>query len=132
MRGANVVAAWLARHGSGRALGTDLLVLTTVGRRTGERRRVPVVGVDGGDGTWLVVGSANGDARHPAWYLNLAADPHAVVEVGRRVVDVVATELEGNERAEAWRRIVAAAPQFGAYGARTDRRIPVVRLTPVA
>ena len=132
MRAANVVASWLTRRSRGTAMGMNLLVLTTVGRRTGERRSTPVVRFDGGGGTWLVVASANGDAKHPAWYLNLAADPHAVVEVGGRRVEVVASELEGVEREDAWRRIVAAASQFGKYETRTDRRIPVVRLTPVA
>lgn len=132
MRAANAVASWLTRRSGGRAMGMNLLVLTTVGRRTGERRSAPVVRFDGGAGTWLVVASANGDVKHPAWYLNLAADPHGVVEVGGRRVEVVAAELEGAEREDAWRRIVAAAPQFGKYESKTDRRIPVVRLTPVA
>jgi deazaflavin-dependent oxidoreductase (nitroreductase family) len=132
MRAVNALAGWWTRRSRGRAMGMDLLLLGTVGRRSGELRWVPVARFDEADGSWLVVASANGDARHPAWYLNLAANPRAVVRLGRRTVDVSATELDGAEREDAWRRIVAQVSQFARYAERTDRRIPVVRLVDVA
>jgi deazaflavin-dependent oxidoreductase (nitroreductase family) len=82
-------------------------------------------------GTWLVVATALGSARHPVWYLNLANHSDDVwVEVDHRRLQVRAESLTGLERDEAWRRIVAAAPRFGAYEQQTDRVIPVVRLIP--
>ena len=80
---------------------------------------------------WLVVASLAGAARHPAWLINLAKHPDKVwVEVGRDRYKVRPEILRGEERAEAWRRIVAVAPGYGPYEQMTDREIPVVRLTP--
>jgi deazaflavin-dependent oxidoreductase (nitroreductase family) len=106
------------------------LILTTVGSRSGEERLASLRRFDDGDGRWLVVGSAGGAAKHPAWTRNLAANPDkAWVEVGRDRVKVTPELLEGEERATAWRRIVAEAPQFGGYLEKTDRELPVIRLT---
>lgn len=112
--------------------GVPFLLLETVGARTGKRRRALVPRFqDTRQGTWLVAASALGSARHPDWYFNLAQQPDEVwVEVDQRRLKVRAESLSGLERDEAWRRIVAAAPRFGAYVQQTDRVIPVVRLTP--
>ena len=81
-------------------------------------------------GGWLVVAALAGAARHPSWFINLAKNPDSVwVEVGRDRYQVRPDLLRGEERAAAWERIVAAAPGFGAYQSKTDREIPVVRLT---
>jgi deazaflavin-dependent oxidoreductase (nitroreductase family) len=108
------------------------LLLETVGARTGKRRRALLPWFeDTRPRTWLVTATALGAARHPAWYFNLANDPDDVwVEVDHRRLKVRAESLTGIERDEAWRRIVAAAPRFGAYLEKTDRVIPIVRLTP--
>ena len=114
-------------------MGMDVLVLHTVGRRSGQPRAHPVARFPGPGGSWHVVASAGGAARNPDWYLNLAAHPdQASVEIGGRTIPVTAEELQGAERAEAWAAIVAAAPRFGDYETRTDREIPVIRLTPRA
>ena len=112
--------------------GVPFLLLETVGARTGKRRRALLPRFqDTRPGTWLVTATALGSARHPAWYFNLANDPDDVwVEVDHRRLKVRAESLTGVESDEAWRRIVAAAPRFGAYRQKTDRVIPVVRLTP--
>lgn len=129
----NRVVARVLRRTGGRVMGIDMLVLTTVGRRTGEERRSPLSSFPGPDGTWLIVASANGAAANPAWYHNLAAHPDRVrAEVGGRSTPVVATQLTGGERAQAWRDIVAAGPRFAQYQRRTDRELPVIRLTPVS
>jgi deazaflavin-dependent oxidoreductase (nitroreductase family) len=105
------------------------LVLTTTGRKSGVTRETPVAWFPGPDGAWLIVASAAGSARHPAWYLNLAAHPEQVtIEVGGRKVAVTAEELHGADRDEAWRQIVAAQARFGSYQQRTDRLLPVIRL----
>jgi deazaflavin-dependent oxidoreductase (nitroreductase family) len=117
-----------------RIMGAPLLLLTTVGARTGRRRRATLAWFPDGDDAWLVVASAAGAARHPAWYTNMARNPDQVwIEVGgRRQLRVRPESLRGAERAEAWRRIVARAPGYGAYQEKTDRVIPVVRLRPAA
>lgn len=110
-------------------LGFNALVLTTVGRRTGVARTTPVGWFPGKDGTWLVVASAAGAPRNPDWYYNLAANPDKVkVEVPGRKVDVVAEQLHGVEREEAWRQITEASQQFARYQQVTDRELPIIRL----
>ncbi len=114
-----------------RMQGVPFLVLETVGARTGNRRRALLPRFqDTRQGTWLVTATALGSASHPAWYFNLANDRDDVwVEVDHRRLKVRAESLTGLERDEAWRRIVAAAPRFGAYVQKTDRVFPVVRRT---
>ena len=124
------VVAWLRRR-SGRVLGMQGLVLVTVGRRSGRERATPLGWFDGGNGSWLVVASAAGAARNPAWYLNLAAEPDcARIQVGGWDIPVRAEELHGEERDLAWRTITRAAPRFAAYQGQTDRELPVIRLRP--
>ena len=106
------------------------LLLTTIGAQSGEERTASLRRFDDGDGRWLVAGSAGGSARHPAWLSNLSRNPDRVsVEIGRDRFKVTPELLAGDERAAAWKRIVAEAPQFGGYETRTDREIQVVRLT---
>lgn len=115
-----------------RIQGRPLLQLETVGARSGARRFTNLGRFDDErPGTWLVVASAAGAARHPAWYFNLARRPDdAWVTVDGRRVAVRAESLTGDERARAWLRIVSLAPGYGRYTVATDREIPVVRLTP--
>lgn len=112
--------------------GVPFLLLETVGARTGKRRTALIPRFDDTrKGTWLVAATALGSASHPGWYINLAHHPDDVwVEIDQRRARVRAESLTGFERDQAWRRIVAAAPRFGAYERKTDRIIPVVRLTP--
>jgi deazaflavin-dependent oxidoreductase (nitroreductase family) len=110
--------------------GSNMLILSTIGRKSGELRQTPVRWFPGGEGSWLIVASANGAAGNPAWYFNLAAQPEVTIEVQGRTVQVIATQLAGAERAAAWARITAASPQFAGYERKTDREMPVLRLTP--
>ena len=128
----NRLVAGRVRRGGGKLGGSmDVLVLTTVGRRTGAERQTPVGWFPGDGDGWLVVASAAGAAGNPAWYYNLAAHPDKVqVEVHGRRVAVTAEQLHGAEREQAWAGIVAAAPRFGQYQQKTDRELPVIRLTP--
>jgi len=109
---------------------SEMLVLTTVGRKSGAVRETPVRWFPGGDGSWLIVASANGATKNPAWYYNLAAKPDVTVDVQGRKVDVTATQLAGDERAAAWKQITAAASRFAGYQEKTDRELPILRLTP--
>lgn len=129
LRLVNRMTVGRVRRSRGRSAGMAVLVLRTVGRTSGQRREVPVAWFPGTGDSWLVVASAAGAAKHPAWYLNLAAHPDDVeIDVQGRTVAVTATELHGAERDEAWAQIVAAAPRFASYQEHTDRQLPVVRL----
>jgi deazaflavin-dependent oxidoreductase (nitroreductase family) len=125
---ANKVTMWRTRRAGEKA---NLLVLTTVGKRSGVERQSPVRQFPEPDGDWLIVASAGGAADNPAWYYNIAAHPDQVrIEVGGRTVEVTAEQLHGAEREAAWKRITSEAPNFAAYEGKTDREIPVLRLTP--
>ena len=100
-----LMTAWHRRSGD-KFQGMDLLYLTTVGAKTGQKRHSTVARFADGEDAWLVVASAGGAAHHPAWYHNIAAHPDQVwVEFGGRQMRVQPVQLEGDERAEAWRRI---------------------------
>src|SRR6516164_3815825 len=116
---------------SGKFQDFNALVLTTIGRKTGTERATPVGWFPGPDGSWLIVASAGGAAGNPAWYYNIAAHPDQVqIEVDGQQVAVVAEQLHGAARAEAWQQITAAAPRFAQYQQKTDRELPVIRLVP--
>lgn len=124
----NVMSRRLRRKG-GRAMGVNALVLTTIGAKSGAKRTNPVGWFPGQNGGWLIVASANGAARNPAWYHNIAAHPDEVqVEVEGRTIAVTAEQLHGAERDKAWQQITAAAPRFAQYEQKTDRVLPVIRL----
>jgi deazaflavin-dependent oxidoreductase (nitroreductase family) len=127
----NKVMAGRIRKGGAKFLGFNALVLTTVGRKTGAERVTPVGYFPGPDGSWLIVASAAGAQGNPAWYYNLAAHPDQVqIEVNGRKIPVTAEQLHGTDREQAWQQIVAATPRFAGYQQKTDREIPVIRLTP--
>jgi deazaflavin-dependent oxidoreductase (nitroreductase family) len=125
-----VMRGWHRRSGD-RWQEMDLLYLTTVGAKTGQRRQSALARLADGDGAWLVVASAGGSARHPGWYHNLAAHPDQVwVEFGGQPrLRVTPTQLDGDARAAAWDRLVKAVPRFAGYERATDRALPVIRLT---
>ena len=131
------VMLWLNRlmakriRRSGRAMGFNALVLTTVGRRSGLPRETPVGWFPATDDGWLIVASAAGAARNPAWYYNLAAHPDQVqIHVDGRTTAVTAEELHGAGRDAAWQQITAAVPRFAQYQQKTDRELPIIHLKP--
>lgn len=111
--------------------GEPMILLTTTGRRTGEPRTWPLTGLRAGAG-WAVAASNGGHDHHPAWYLNLVADPNASVREGRRTVAVRARITEGAERDEWYQRFEDYLSNYTAYRQATDRVIPVVLLEPVS
>lgn len=134
---AGLMMRWVNRSAAGRIrrrgkmMGFNALILTTIGARTGAERTNPVGWFPGPDGSWLIVASAAGAARNPAWYHNIAAHPDSVkIEVDGRTVPVSAEQLHGAEREQAWQKITASASRFGQYQRKTDRELPVIRLTP--
>jgi deazaflavin-dependent oxidoreductase (nitroreductase family) len=126
---ARAMTSWHRRSGD-KFMGMDLLYLTTVGAKTGQKRQSTVSRFADGDDAWLVVASAGGSAKNPAWYHNLAAHPDQVwIEFGGQQIPVIAEQLEGDARAQAWQRIATAQPRYAGYEQKTDRTIPIIRLT---
>lgn len=107
--------------------GRPMLLLTTTGAKSGQRRITPLMYIPDGD-RLLVIASNIGAPKHPDWYHNLAAHPQVGVEVGVERFDAVATTLEGADREQTWSRIVAQYPFFADHQQKTSRQIPVVAL----
>jgi deazaflavin-dependent oxidoreductase (nitroreductase family) len=104
-----------------------LLLLTTVGAKTGIRRTSPLGYLKDSD-RYVVFGSVVGEPRNPDWYYNLVAHPDVVVEVGSDTFDAVATVVTGSEREVLFARHAADHPQWARYQARTSRKFPVIAL----
>ena len=111
---------------SGRMAGRQVLLLTTKGARSGEPRTA-VVGYRRSGRVFAVIASANGAAAHPAWYINLLADPHATIEVGPEKLEVRARTVKGKER----EKLAKVVEYFATEQQKTTREIPVVALEPV-
>ena len=120
---------------SGGTEGTELqgmavIVVTSVGNKTGKLRKTPLMRVEHG-GEYALVASQGGAPQHPVWYHNLKADPEAVtIQDGPEPFDVRVREVTGDERAAWWERAVAAYPPYAEYQQRTERQIPVFVATP--
>jgi F420H(2)-dependent quinone reductase len=110
--------------------GKPVIILTSVGARSGKLRKTPLMRVEH-DGGYAVVASLGGAPKHPVWYYNLTANPHVELQDGAVRKDYRAREAHGDERAAWWERAVAAWPDYAAYQEKTSRTIPVFVLTPV-
>ncbi|OBK70778.1 nitroreductase family deazaflavin-dependent oxidoreductase [Mycobacterium sp. 1274761.0] len=109
--------------------GVATLLLTVTGRRSGAARTSALIfGRDGDD--YLVVASMGGAPRHPNWYLNLQADPHATIQVREERIPVVASTAGADEKPRLWAIMTGIWPNYDVYQSRTDREIPVVKLSP--
>jgi deazaflavin-dependent oxidoreductase (nitroreductase family) len=105
-----------------------LLLLHHTGARTGQERTNPVAYYQDGD-RYVIFASKAGAPTHPGWYHNLKAHPETRIEVGDEAFDVVASELDGEERERLFAAQAARSPQFAEYQRKTDRVIPVIALT---
>jgi F420H(2)-dependent quinone reductase len=114
----------------GGAFNGPILLLSTIGRKSGEERTVPLAYVRDGD-RLVLVGSNGGKDSHPGWVWNLRDNPRAVVQIGRRRFWVQATEADAQEEARLWPRLVAQAPAWNTYREKTSRHIPLVLLRPI-
>ncbi|MFG1838425.1 nitroreductase family deazaflavin-dependent oxidoreductase [Micromonospora sp. NPDC049175] len=130
--------SWVAEHirrfeeTGGRPLpGVNDLLLTTRGRKTGELRRTALVYERDGD-RYVLAASNRGADHHPAWYLNLLADPYVTVQVGTETFSAYARTATAAERPHLWRLMVSARSEYAAYQQRITREIPVVLLEPVS
>lgn len=113
----------------GKMQANPVLLLETTGRKSGKKRATPLLYLPDGR-NMVIVASKGGATKHPAWWLNLRANPETRVQVGSRTLEVRAEEAAGEDRARLWRQLVAMYPGYADYQRRTDREIPVVRLRP--
>jgi deazaflavin-dependent oxidoreductase (nitroreductase family) len=109
--------------------GQPVVVLTTVGARSGKLRKTPLMRVEH-EGEYAVVASLGGAPEHPLWYHNIVAHPQVELQDGAVKQDMVAREVTGAEKAEWWARAVEVWPAYDGYQAKTSREIPVFVLSP--
>jgi deazaflavin-dependent oxidoreductase (nitroreductase family) len=121
------------RPSQGPLSGHPLLLMWTIGVKSGERRRSILTYSKDADG-YIVTGTNGGNKyKHPAWLANIQADPDVTIEVANETIAATAAEVTGPERDRLWAEHVAQLPWFGKYPDQiSDRTIPVVRLTPKA
>ena len=110
--------------------GMPIILLTTVGAKTGKLRKTPLMRVEHG-GEYAVVASLGGAPKNPVWYYNIAKNPRVELQDGSVTQDYDAREVFGDEKAVWWERAVQAYPDYADYQTKTDRQIPVFVLTPV-
>jgi deazaflavin-dependent oxidoreductase (nitroreductase family) len=111
--------------------GRPIILLTSVGAKTGKIRKTPLMRVEH-NGEYAVVASRGGAPTHPVWYWNLVKNPHVELQDGNVKRDYRAREVSGEERAVWWERAVEAWPPYAEYQTKTDRIIPVFVLTPTS
>ena len=104
--------------------GMPVIVLTSVGARSGKLRKTALMRVEN-DGAYAVVASLGGAPKNPVWYYNLKADPHVELQDGAVKRDYLAREVFDDEKAPWWDRALAAYPPYADYQAGTERQIPV-------
>ena len=115
----------------GRMGKSPILLLNTVGRKSGKKRTSPLLYVmDGED--FVIIASKGGAPSHPAWYLNLRTNPDATVEIGDREVRVRAEEVDPEEKARLWQKMVEMYPTYDNYQTKTKREIPLLVLHPAS
>jgi deazaflavin-dependent oxidoreductase (nitroreductase family) len=109
--------------------GLPTLLLTSIGRKSGEKRTVPLVFLQNGK-DMVIVGSLAGYDHHPAWVLNIRANPKCAVQLDRRKMNAVAREANEQERKDLWPRLVALLPLWGHFQKLTERPFAIVILSP--
>lgn len=115
---------------SGQLSGKPIIVLTSVGAKTGKLRKTALMRIEH-DGEYAVVASRGGAATNPTWYHNLAKNSHVELQDGPRKLDYRAREVSGGEKATWWQRAVEVWPDYDKYQAKTKRQIPVFVLEPL-
>ena len=110
--------------------GKPVILLTTVGAKTGKLRKTPLMRVEH-DGEYAIVASLGGAPKNPVWYYNVVANPRVELQDGTVTRDYDAREVFGDEKATWWERAVQVWPDYAGYQEKTDRQIPVFVLTPV-
>jgi deazaflavin-dependent oxidoreductase (nitroreductase family) len=117
----------LYRLTGGRLGGKNIVLLTTIGKKSGQPRTKPLFHIKDG-ANYIVIASAGGNEKNPAWYANLAANPKVTIEDHGRTIAGFASTADATERARLWKKIITQAPNFADYEKKTMRVIPVVRI----
>ena len=110
--------------------GKAVILLTTVGAKSGKIRKTPLMRVEH-EGDYAVVASLGGAPKNPVWYYNIKAHPQVELQDGTRHAEYEAREIFGDEKAAWWERAVEAWPDYAEYQQKTDRQIPVFVLSPI-
>jgi deazaflavin-dependent oxidoreductase (nitroreductase family) len=110
--------------------GKPIILLTTVGAKTGKVRKTPLMRVEHG-GEYAVVASLGGAPKNPVWYYNIKAHPRVELQDGDVTKEYEGREVTGDEKSVWWERAVEAWPDYAEYQTKTDREIPVFVLTPI-
>ena len=110
--------------------GKPIILLTTIGAKSGKIRKTPLMRVEHG-GEYAVVASLGGAPKNPVWFYNIKAHPQVELQDGADTKDYEAREVFGDEKAAWWERAVEAWPDYAEYQTKTDRQIPVFVLTPI-
>jgi deazaflavin-dependent oxidoreductase (nitroreductase family) len=110
--------------------GKPVILLTTIGAKTGKIRKTPLMRVEHA-GEYAIVASLGGAPKNPVWYYNVKAHPQVELQDGATTKDYEAREVFGHEKATWWERAVEAWPDYANYQTKTDRQIPLFVLTPV-
>ena len=111
--------------------GMPIIIVTTRGNKSGKLRKTALMRVEH-DGEYALVASMGGAPKHPVWYWNLVKNPHVELQDGAVSHDYLAREVTGDEKSTWWARAVEAWPDYARYQAKTERRIPVFVLEPIA
>jgi deazaflavin-dependent oxidoreductase (nitroreductase family) len=114
----------------GHLRGMPIIVLTTVGAKSGKLRKTALMRVEH-DGVYAVVASLGGAPKHPVWYFNIVAQPHVELQDLAVKRDYIAREITGEEKSAWWERAVVAYPPYADYQVKTSREIPVFVLEPM-
>jgi F420H(2)-dependent quinone reductase len=125
---------WIYRVSGGRVAGrfpggAPVLLLTTIGRKSGRPHTAPLLYLKDGD-NFILVASKGGMSHDPLWFKNLEANPRVEIEVGRCKMAATARRATDDQKSSMWPKLVAMYPSYAEYQARTDRNIPVVIVTP--
>ncbi len=125
---------FMYRRSSGKRMGTlrgmPLLLLTTIGRKTGQKRVTPIMYIQD-ENNYVVTASNGGADKNPAWFVNLMANPQAQIQVGAVTIDVTVQQADQQEKSRLWSQLVSQAPFFADYQKKTTRNIPMVILKPI-
>jgi deazaflavin-dependent oxidoreductase (nitroreductase family) len=134
VRAMSVANTWVYRLSGGRIGGTfrggaPVMLLTTIGRKSGQPRTAPLLYLREGENV-VIVASMGGMSKHPLWYRNIEANPDVEIEIGSEKTKMRARRASDEEKAALWPKLVAMYSDYDQYQARTDRNIPVVILSP--
>ena len=118
---------WSGGKLGGRLGPYDILLLTTTGRKSLQKRTIPLAYFMDGE-NYVITASYGGGPQHPGWYFNLKADPQAQIQVGKKKFDVKAVQADPQQKKRLWARLIRMTPRYAGYQKRTSRDIPMMVL----